>query len=137
MQTGFAARLADHELNEAQQHAAMGEAKAPEGLNAEFGEGIARKLEARVRANPEIVRLAGRWFPRALLATVNVGHLNLAEAVLDMASGGPLPTDELLKDTGLPSNINPRLQAFSLNYALQEDTRFDEVGPVGQGLGDL
>ena len=40
----------------------------------------------------------------------------------------------LLKDTGLPSNVNPRLQAFSLNYALQEDTRFDEVGPAGQLL---
>jgi hypothetical protein len=130
----FAARLAAHKLNEAQQQTAMGEPKAPEALNAEFGPAIARKLEARLQANPEIVRLAGRWFPRALLATVNVGHLNLAEAVLDMASGGPLPTDELLKDTGLPSNINPRLQAFSLNYALQEDTRFDEVGPAGHVL---
>ena len=130
----FAARLVGHKLNEAQQQTIMGELKAPEALNAEFGAGIARKLDARLQANPEIVRLAGRWFPRALLATINVGHLNLAEAVLDMASGGPLPTDELLKDTGLPSNINPRLQAFSLNYALQEDTRFDEVGPVGQVL---
>jgi hypothetical protein len=54
--------------------------------------------------------------------------------VLDMAGGGPLPTDDLLKDTGLPANVNPRLQAFSLNYALQEDTRFDEVGPAGQVL---
>ena len=130
----FAARLAGHKLNEAQQLTTMGEPKAPEALNAEFGAGIARKVEARLKANPEIVRLAGRWFPRALLATVNIGHLNLAEAVLDMASGGPLPADELLKDTGLPSNINPRLQAFSLNYALQEDTRFDEVGAVGQVL---
>jgi hypothetical protein len=128
----FAARLAGHKLNEAQAQTAMGEVKAPEALFAEFGPAIAAKLDARLRANPEIVVLAGRWFPRALLATVNVGHLNLAEAVLDVAGGGPLPTDELLKDTGLPSNINPRLQAFSLNYALQEDTRFDEVGPVGQ-----
>lgn len=128
----FAARLAEHKLNDAQEHSGMGEPKAPEALNAEFGASIARKLDARLQANPEIVRLAGRWFPRALLATVNIGHLNLAEAVLDIASGGPLPTDELLKETGLPSNINPRLQAFSLNYALQEDTRFDEVGPAGQ-----
>jgi len=130
----FAARLAAHKLNDVQQQRSMGELKAPEALNAEFGAAIARKLDARLQANPEIVRLAGRWFPRALLATVNVGHLNLAEAVLDMASGGPLPTDDLLKDTGLPSNINPRLQAFSLNYALQEDTRFDEVGAAGQVL---
>ncbi len=128
----FAARLAEHKLNEAQQKSIMGEPKAPEDLNAEHGARIAAMLEARLQANPEIVRLAGRWFPRALLATVNIGHLNLAEAVLDMAGGGPLPTDDLLKETGLPSNINPRLQAFSLNYALQEDARFDEVGPAGQ-----
>jgi hypothetical protein len=63
---------------------------------------------------------------------VNIGHLNLAEAVLDMAGGGPLPTEALLTEVGLPSNVNPRLQAFSLNYALQEDARFDEVGPAGQ-----
>ncbi len=130
----FAARLAEHKLNEAQEKTTMGEPKALDDLNAEFGATIAGKLDDRLQANPEIVRLAGRWFPRALLATINIGHLNLAEAVLDMASGGPLPTDELLKDTGLPSNINPRLQAFSLNYALQEDTRFDEVGAVGQVL---
>jgi hypothetical protein len=130
----FAARLASHKLNEAQEKRAMGEPKAPEDLNAVYGAHIAQALDARLAANPEIVRLAGRWFPRALLATVNIGHLNLAEAVLDMAGGGPLPTDDLLKETGLPNNINPRLQAFSLNYALQEDARFDEVGPSGQVL---
>jgi hypothetical protein len=128
----FAARLADHKLNESQQQTALGEGKASEALFAEFGPVIAAKLDARLQTNPEIVSLAGRWFPRALLATINDGHLNLAEAVLDVAGGGPLPTDDLLKEAGLPSNINPRLQAFSLNYALQEDTRFDEVGPAGQ-----
>ena len=130
----FAARLAAHKLNDSQEQTAMGEPKAPAELNAEFGARIARLLDKRLGANPEIVRLADRWFPRALLATVNIGHLNLAEAGLDMAGGGPLPTDDLLKETGLPANINPRLQAFSLNYALQEDTRFDEVGPAGQVL---
>jgi hypothetical protein len=128
----FAARLADHKLNQQQEQASMGEVKAPETLFDEYGTDIAAKLEARLKANPEIVRLAGRWFPRALLASVNVGHLNLAEAVLDMAGGGPLPTEGLLPEVGLPTNINPRLQAFSLNYALQEDPRFDEVGPSGQ-----
>jgi hypothetical protein len=128
----FAAHLAEHKLSEVQLQTTMGEPKAPETLNAEYGAVIVRKLDERLQANPEIVRLAGRWFPRALLATITIGHLNLAEAVLDIASGGPLPTDDLLKETGLPSNINPRLQAFSLNYALQEDARFDEVGPAGQ-----
>lgn len=130
----FATRLADHKLNQQKAETSMGEVKAPDTLFAEFGAGISAKLEQRLRANPDIVRLAGRWFPRALLANVNIGHLNLAEAVLDMANGGPLPTEGLLQDVGLATNINPRLQAFSLNYALQEDPRFDEVGPTGQVL---
>jgi hypothetical protein len=128
----FASRLAEHKLNQQKAEASMGEVKAPDTLFAEHGADIAAKLEDRLVANPDIVRLAGRWFPRALLASVNIGHLNLAEAVLDMAGGGPLPTEGLLPEVGLPTNINPRLQAFSLNYALQEDPRFDEVGPTGQ-----
>jgi hypothetical protein len=74
------------------------------------------------------------WFPRALLVDVNQGHLNLAEAVLDMAGGEPLPASELLKDVELPEGVNPKLAEFSLNLALQEDGRFDEVGPAGEVL---
>ncbi len=127
----FAARLVTHKLNQEALEGPMGEIRSPEALFAEFGAGIAAKLEARLRGNADIVRLAGLWFPRPLLATVNIGHLNIAEAVLDMAGGGPLPTEELLREVGLPANVNPRLAAFSLNYALQEDERFDEVGPSG------
>jgi hypothetical protein len=58
----------------------------------------------------------------------------LAEAVLDMAGGEPLPTSALLKDIAMPEGINPKLAEFSLNLALQEDGRFDEVGPAGQVL---
>jgi len=34
----------------------------------------------------------------------------------------------------LPSGVNPKLAEFSLNNALQDDERFDEVGPAGQIL---
>jgi hypothetical protein len=87
-----------------------------------------------LQADEGLVRIAGRWFPRALLVDVNQGQLNLAEAVLDMAGGKPLLTADLLKDVELPGGVNPKLSEFSLNYALQEDPRFDEVGPVGQVL---
>jgi hypothetical protein len=130
----FAACLPKHKLNEEIHDAGLAEVKSPEALFAEYGAEIGAKLDERLRANPDIVRLAGRWFPRPLLANVNVGHLNLAEALLDMAGGGPLPTEDLLKEVGLPTNINPRLQVFSLNYALQQDPRFDEVGPTGEVL---
>ena len=37
----------------------------------------------------------------------------------------------------LPSGVNPKLAEFSLNRALQDDARFDEVGPAGQVLWSL
>jgi hypothetical protein len=105
-----------------------------EAILRENASDLEKKIEVAFRAGDEIVRIAGRWFPRALLVDVNVGHLNLAEAVLDMAGGEPLPTSALLKDVALPDGVNPKLAEFSLNYALQEDERFDEVGPAGQVL---
>src|SRR3990172_5659592 len=126
----FAARFADHKLNEPVRPAGE-EVKSPEALFAEYGREIGEKLEARLKANADIVRIAGRWFPRALLATIHIGHLNLAEAVLDMAGGGPLPTSSLMEQLELPENVNPRLLEFSMDLALQEDGRLDEVGASG------
>ncbi len=130
----FAARLADHKLNQITYSTGQLDATTPEALWEAHQASVISKLEARLRASADIVRLAGRWFPRALLVNINEGHLNLAEAVLDMAGGGPLATEDLLKEIGLPAGANPRLQAFSLNFFLQEDERFDEVGPAGQVL---
>lgn len=91
-------------------------------------------LEEELETNPDFVYIAGRWFPRALLIDINVGHLNLAEAALDMAGGGPLPTEDLLEQVELPTDVNRKLVEFSLDLSLQEDERFDEVGPAGDVL---
>ena len=134
----FAARFPKpHKLNTPVVVGGEEEFVAPEATLAEHGREIGEKLQAALLANPDIVRIAARWFPRSLLTPINIGHLNLAEAVLDVAGGGPLPTEALLKEVGLPDGQNPRLQAFSLNYALQEDDRFDEVGPAGETLWHL
>ena len=132
----FAARLAHHKLNEFDGTRAEGDAplRAPEELAAEYGGRVRAKLEARFKAKGDVVRIAARWFPRGLLASINEGHLNLAEAVLDMAGGGPLPTKDLLPHLDLPATINEKLKSFSLDYVLQEDARFDEVGPAGEVL---
>src|SRR3990172_5569930 len=45
-----------------------------------------------------------------------------------------MPAEALLKDIGLPAAINRQLQVFSLNYVLNKDERFDEVGPTGEVL---
>nr|MBN1229882.1 hypothetical protein [Anaerolineae bacterium] len=105
---------------------------SPEELFIEYGGNVAATLEERFEEHGDLVRLAGRWFPRSLLAEINIGHLNLAEAVLDMNDGGPLSTPDLLGAIGMLDDINSRLAEFSMNYGLQEDPRFDEVGPAGQ-----
>jgi hypothetical protein len=129
----FASNLTPHVLNEQPVSVEETSFEADAILNA-YGSAIEKKIEATFRSDDELVRIASRWFPRALLVDVNVGHLNLAEAVLDMSGGEPLPTLALLKDVALPDGINPKLAEFSLNLALQEDKRFDEVGPAGQVL---
>ncbi|GAB4427999.1 MAG: hypothetical protein Kow002_16920 [Anaerolineales bacterium] len=130
----FAASLADHPLNEQPASDTESDDLDPSGIQKNFGKYIERELEKAFADDEGLVRIAGRWFPRALLVDVNEGHLNLAEAVLDMAGGEPLPTAALLKDVELPEGVNENLTEFSLNFALQEDGRFDEVGPAGEVL---
>jgi len=129
----FASNLPAHILNE-EPVTVEEEGLDPEIIYRAHGTALEKKIEAAFQTDDELVRIAGRWFPRALLVDVNVGHLNLAEAVLDMAGGEPLPTSALLKDVALPEGVNPKLAEFSLNLALQEDGRFDEVGPAGNVL---
>lgn len=95
---------------------------------------IMERLGKALANNEDLVRIAGNWFPRSLLVDVHIGHLNLAEAVLEEAKGGPMSTDNLLKQVEINSNVDDRLLAFSLDLALQEDGRFDEVGPSGETL---
>lgn len=130
----FASGLQDHILNNPPKIT-----DEKNALNSQFvvnnhGRTIEKELEIYLENTQDYVRIAGRWFPRELLVDINEGHLNLAEAVLDMVEGGPLPVEELLKQIELDSNVNPKLVEFSLDHALQEDARFDEVGPAGDVL---
>ncbi len=133
----FASNLQGHLLNEEPVTSPEEQEANAEAIVEQYGEAIEHKLEAAFEQDPGLVRIAGRWFPRGLLVDVTEGQLNLAEAVLDVAQGEPLPASALLKDVDLPTNINPKLAEFSLNHALQEDSRFDEVGPAGEVLWAL
>lgn len=131
-QREFASGLQTHILNEPPDFTVVNDSLNPPYVLDKFGDVLAAKLEEDLETNPDFVRIAGRWFPRALLVDINAGHLNLAEAVLDIASGGPLPTPALIEQIGLSTDVNPKLVEFSLDLALQEDSRFDEVGPAGE-----
>jgi len=128
----YASSLADHILNTPPSIQFQDQNLDSEYVLAEYLEDLAEALEKGLEANLDFVRIAGRWFPRALLVDINIGHLNLAEAVLDMAGGGPLPTSELLEQIEFNANVNPKLLEFSMDLALQEDPRFDEVGSAGK-----
>lgn len=130
----FATEFANHRLNDASEngHVLPGanELTADE-IMASSKAVIIHALEKALRADPELVSVAGRWFPRSLMLDVTSGgQLHLAEAVLDVADGGPMTTDELIEQVGGLGKAPHELQVFSMNYGLSQDDRFDEVGPV-------
>lgn len=98
---------------------------------------IVEQVNDALERNSDLVRLAGAWFVRELMVDVDIGHLHLAEAVLDMHEGGPLQTERILDEIGGLGAAPTPLQVFSLNYAMNQDERFDEVGPAGQVLWHL
>jgi hypothetical protein len=128
----FAAALTEHVLNQPVELEADNPLLNPDHVVEEFGEQIKTKLEEELLGNEDFVRIADHWFAKALLVDINVGYLNLAEALLDMEGGGPLSTAVILKQIDLPTDVNKDLTEFSLNYALHEDVRFDEVGTTGE-----
>lgn len=131
----FAAGFPDHPLDALQQvPKEMGGDLSPELIFQRNGGRIAQTIDASLGERPEVVRIAGKWFHRGLLAEITEGHLNLGEAVLDVAAGGPLPTQDLVEHMETPQGLDPLLTEFSVDYALQEDERFDEVGPAGKVL---
>jgi hypothetical protein len=133
-QREFAAQLAEHSLNDPPKISTDDTSLNVKKVLDEYGEGLIEYIEEDLQTRPDFERIAGNWFPRALLVDINIGHLNLAEAVLDMAGGGPLPTSTLIDQIGLTSDVNSQLLEFSLDWAMQNDSRFDEVGPAGKVL---
>lgn len=91
---------------------------------------LIEKLTDKLHETGDLVSVAGKWFSRGLMPEVNEGYLNLAEAVLDLSSGGPLSTEDILQQIGGLGDMSNELQIFCLNDALNQDTRFDEVGPL-------
>ncbi|MGW8249561.1 MAG: hypothetical protein ACWGO1_02875 [Anaerolineales bacterium] len=130
----YAAGLEQHKLNDMPALEIEDENLDERYVLDSYEDDLVEVLEENLETNPDFVRIAGRWFPRALLVDINIGHLNLAEAVLDMAGGGPLPTHDLLEQIEISANVNPKLLEFSMDLALQEDERFDEVGSAGKVL---
>lgn len=93
---------------------------------------VSRKLSKKLNQLEDFVQLAGKWFVKGLMLDVNVGHLHLTEAVLELGDGGPMTTEEILPNLDMDPDVSPEVQSFSLNYGLLHDNRFDEVAPAGE-----
>ena len=130
----FACDLDDHLLNNPVSQSESDPLQDPQKVVELFGKSLKASISKPLAENEHLVQIAGRWFPQALLVDINIGYLNMAEALLEMEEGGPLSTRSILKQIELPTDVNENLTEFSLNFALQEDPRFDEVGPAGETL---
>ncbi len=126
----FAAAFEDHVLNRPPRLDDVREFQ-PDWVWARYGEALTQKVEETLRQTPGFVRIADLWFREELLVPIEEKHLILADAVLDVAGGGPLSTEDILKHLDLPEDMPKRLLLFSLAKALHDDERFDEVGPAG------
>lgn len=104
----------------------------PDAIYEQFSPLVMDKIAAALAAKPDFVRLGKEWFVKSLMAEINIGHLHLSEAVLEMSGGGPLATDEILPHLDMDPNLDVSVQRFSLNYGLLNDERFDEVAPAGK-----
>jgi len=101
----------------------------PDQLYATYGSQVKRRLKEHLQTGSswEFVNFGDEWFLKGLMADIHVGHLNIAEAALDV-QGVPLSLEELLKVLELTTDLDQSAQIFSLNYALRGDNRFDDVG---------
>ena len=91
----------------------------------EIDESVLYGLEESDR-NDQFVEVEGTWLLADMLAEVHVGHLNIAEALIEM-NGGPQTTGELLNEVELDANVAKPMQRISLEHALSRDDRFDRV----------
>ena len=105
----------------------------PGQLAERYGEAVEAALVERLAQEDEFVRFGDFWLLKGMLPDINLGHLNLAEAVIDVA-GKPLPPEEILPALDLPDTHPKEVKVFALNVALSGDERFSQVGPVGQTL---
>ncbi len=107
-------------------HVALEELSADRIYSA-FGAIIHDKLESALEESDEFVHFGDTWLPKALVVDINVGNLNIAEAMIDVM-GKALPPEELLTEMEISGNVARPILIFSVNYALAHDERFVNRG---------
>lgn len=127
----FAAGLTvDHALSETETDLDAGD------LAERYGPVIVPPLAMRLSDDVDWLHYGDRWVLRALLPEINLGHRNLAEAVI-MLAGEPLPAEQIMNDLDLDSSVPAETRAIALELALSSDGRFRNVGALEAPLWTL
>ena len=129
-QRSYAASLsAPHKLNADTPDLLLSQpAVPPEKLLATVAAQVPGSLSTQLALNPDLARFEDFWLLRDQMASIHVGHLNIAEAAIEIRAA-PVETTTLVKEMELPAEISPEVVAFSLQSAMTVDGRFDQVGP--------
>lgn len=100
-----------------------------ENIRRIHGDSVAAKIKESLADREDFVNISNKWFVKSLMVDVNIGHLHLTEAILEVANGGPLTMAEILPQLELDPGIDPEVQEFSLTRQMLKDGRFDQVSP--------
>jgi len=98
----------------------------------EYGDIVAAAIEANLRENEDAVRFPEGWVLSSSLADVNIGHLNITEALIEV-KGEPVTAEEIIAELDLPEDILPEIKVLSLERRLFADERFRRV-ETGNGV---
>jgi hypothetical protein len=94
-----------------------------------YGHYVTPALLNGLRQSPDFASFGNEWFLRGFMVPIEEGHLNLAEAVLDLAAGFS-SAQEILDVLEMPPETSHAVQLFSLNHAMASDqqSRFRFAG---------
>ena len=134
----FAANLPRHRLNQGNganaldQESLLSAVEIYSLYQEEINDSILYALEEGERSK-SFVQVDNSWLLADMLAEIHIGYLNIAEAMIEVQAK-PIKTNQLLTEIDLGSGMSSAMRAISLDYALDQDSRFDRVTSNGDTL---
>ncbi|MBN1660602.1 MAG: hypothetical protein JXA93_19550 [Anaerolineae bacterium] len=131
----FASELqGEHALNRTEGEETLEAGELPPAeLYALYGAVVEEEILIALEEHPEFVAFGDEWLLQDMLAPLDAGHCNIAEALIEV-QGMPLATTDIMQTLDLPAEISESIKTLSVNRALEEDSRFDNVGDQGRDI---
>jgi hypothetical protein len=110
-----------------------GDLLPPAELYEQYGDVVDERLSQALADHQDFVCFRDEWFLQDLLAPLELGHRNIAEALVEI-KGMPLSPADIAGELDLPAEIPEETRIFSVNHELDADERFDNVGDSGRDI---